>query len=143
MSNSVLCAVDLANGKDDAKTILVASRMAALEGSQLDVIAVVPDYGMSPVSTHFSKEHHDEMVEDSKVKLNELVSEAIGAEKNADVRHVVATGGAYDQVLKLASTTEPWLIVVGAHKSDVSDYLLGPNAARIVRHSNTSVYVVR
>ncbi len=143
MSNSVLCAVDLANGKDDAKTLLVAARLAALEGSQLDVIAVVPDYGMSPVGTYFSKEHHDEMVADAKARLNELVTETVGADENAKVRHIVATGSAYAEVLKLAEQTEPWIIVVGAHKSEVSDFLLGPNAARIVRHSKTSVYVVR
>lgn len=143
MSNSVLCAVDLANGKDDAGTIKVAARMAAAEGSQLDVIAVVPDYGMSPVGTYFSREHHDEAVADSQKALNALVTDVLGAEANEKVRHVVATGSAYVEVLRLAEQIEPWLIVVGAHKSEVSDFLLGPNAARIVRHSKTSVYVVR
>ena len=143
MSGSVLCAVDLANGADDADTIRVAADLAAQKGSQLDVIAVVPDYGMSPVGTYFNKEHHDEAVEASKQQLNDLVTEAIGADANESVRHVVATGRAYAEVLNLAEQTQPWLIVVGAHKSEVSDFLLGPNAARIVRHSKTSVYVVR
>ncbi|MEP3300223.1 MAG: universal stress protein, partial [Pseudoruegeria sp.] len=35
------------------------------------------------------------------------------------------------------------LIVIGAHRPDFKDYLLGPNAARVVRHSECSVYVVR
>jgi nucleotide-binding universal stress UspA family protein len=33
--------------------------------------------------------------------------------------------------------------VVGAHRQDLKDYLLGPNAARVVRHADCSVYVVR
>lgn len=143
MSNSVLCAVDLSNGEDDLKTIQTAARMAALEGSQLDVIAVMPPYGMPPVGAFFNKDHHDEMVAEGRKALDALITKALDAKRNDQVRHVIATGTAYDEVLKLAAATEPWLIVVGASKSEVSDYLLGPNAARIVRHSHTSVYVVR
>lgn len=143
MTTSVLCAVDISNGQDDLKTIKAAARMAALDEAQLDVIAVVPDYGMSTVGSFFSKDHHDKMVEEAKAHLNELVSAALDAEQNAKVRHVVATGRAYEEVLNLAAKSKASLIVVGASKADLADYLLGPNAARIVRHANCSVYVVR
>jgi nucleotide-binding universal stress UspA family protein len=43
----------------------------------------------------------------------------------------------------MAIEAKSTVIVVGAHKPDLSEYLLGPNAARIVRHSKCSVYVVR
>ena len=143
MTNPVLCAVDISNGQDDLKTIQAAARMAALDGAQLDVIAVVPDYGMSTVGSFFSKDHHDKMVREAKTHLNELVTLALDGEQNAKVRHVVATGRAYEEVLKLAKKSNPSLIVVGASKADFADYLLGPNAARIVRHASCSVYVVR
>jgi nucleotide-binding universal stress UspA family protein len=143
MTNSVLCAVDVSNGQDDLKTIKAAARMAALDGAQLDVIAVVPDYGMSPVGSFFSKDHHDKMVEEAKEHLNELVSAALDEAQNAKVRHIVATGRIYEEVLNLADKSNPSLIVVGASKADFADFLLGPNAARIVRHSKCSVYVVR
>ena len=143
MTNSVLCAVDISNGQDDFKTIQAAARMADLDGSQLDVIAVVPDYGMSTVGSFFSKDHHDKMVAEAKAHLNELVTSALDEAQNAKVRHVVATGRAYEEVLKLAKKSNPSLIVVGASKADFADYLLGPNAARIVRHASCSVYVVR
>ena len=35
------------------------------------------------------------------------------------------------------------LIVIGAHRPDLKDYLLGPHAARVVRHAECSVLVVR
>lgn len=82
-------------------------------------------------------------MEDAKSHLNELVVKALDASQNAKVRHVIATGRAYEEVLRLAKKTEASLIVVGAHKADLTDYLLGPNAARVVRHANCSVYVVR
>ncbi|MEP5762664.1 MAG: universal stress protein [Litoreibacter sp.] len=143
MTNSVLCAVDISNGVDDINIIQAAARMAALDDAQLDVIAVVPDYGMSSVGGFFNKDHHDKLVDEAKHLLNQLVTKALDDAQNAKVRHVVATGRAYEEVLKLAKKARSSLIVVGAHKTDLSDYLLGPNAARIVRHAKCSVYVVR
>jgi len=143
MSNSVLCAVDVSHGDEDVRTIQNAARLAALDGAQLDVIAVIPDYGMSSVAGFFDKDHHEKMVADAKVLLDEVVTKALDGDQNANVRHIVATGRAYEEILKLANTTKPALIVVGAHKPDLSDYLLGPNASRIVRHAKCSVYVVR
>ena len=143
MTNSVLCAVDVSSGDDDINVIQKAAQMAALDGAQLDVVAVVPDFGMSQVGAFFGKDHHDKMVSDAKEHLNALVVKALDSDQNAKVRHVIATGRAYEEVLNLAKKTGASLIVVGAHKADISDYLLGPNAARVVRHATCSVYVVR
>lgn len=143
MTRSVLCAVDISNGDDDIHVLQRAAQLAALDNAQLDVIAVVPDFGLSQVGTFFGKDHHDHMMTEAKTLLNALVTNALDADQNAKVRHVIATGRAYEQVLKLAQTTGASLIVVGAHKADLSDYLLGPNAARVVRHAKCSVYVVR
>jgi nucleotide-binding universal stress UspA family protein len=98
---------------------------------------------MSQVGSFFNKDHHDIMVAEAKDQLDKLVTRSVDASQNEKVRHVVGTGRAYEEVLNLAQKTEPSLIVVGAHKSDLTDYLLGPNAARIVRHATCSVYVVR
>jgi universal stress protein F len=143
MTNSILCAVDVSNGDDDLEIIKTAQKMADLEDAQLDIIAVVPDFGMSPVGGFFSKDHHDKMVVEAKAMLNKLVIKAVGEANNAKVRHVVATGKAYEEVLKLAEKTSPSLIVVGSHKAEKSHYMLGPNSARVVRHASCSVYVVR
>lgn len=143
MTKSVLCAVDVSNDDDDIATIQAAARLAKLDDAQLDVIAVIPDYGISQVGSFFNKDHHDEMIKEAKAALNATVTKALDAEQNKKVRHVVATGRVYEEVLKLAKKAKTDLIVVGAHDSALSDYLLGPNAARIVRHANCSVFVVR
>lgn len=143
MNPSVLCAVDVSNGDDDLNTIQTAARMARLDDAQLDVVAVVPDFGISQVGSFFNKDHHDTMVTQAREELNELVTKALDTAQNDKVRHVIATGRAYEEVLKLAEKTNAGLIVVGAHTSDLADYLLGPNAARVVRHAKCSVYVVR
>ena len=53
MTRSVLCAVDVSNGDDDIAVLQRAAQLAALDDAQLDVIAVVPDFGISQVGAFF------------------------------------------------------------------------------------------
>ncbi|MBU2994778.1 universal stress protein [Octadecabacter sp. 1_MG-2023] len=143
MIKTILCAVDINRPKDEAQVVKEAKKLADLDGAQLDVITVVPDFGANVVSAYF-KDHDVKSAQDGAAKLlNEMVADVIGAEANKDVRHLVAVGSVYEEVLKAAKLSKAGLIVIGAHRADFKDYLLGPNAARVVRHSNCSVYVVR
>lgn len=143
MSRPVLCAIDISNtGKDDA-VLKEAKRLADLDGAQLDVVTVIPDFGKSLVAGFFDQSHHDDAVASAKAALKEQITASLGADADAAVRHVVATGTAYEEILRVAKETGCGLIVIGAHKPDFADYLLGPNAARVVRHSSCSVHVVR
>ncbi len=143
MTGPVLCAVDISNPHRDDNVLKAAARLAALDDRQLVVITVVPDYGMSVVGSYFDQRHHDKAVDQARELLGEAVSGALGAEANESARHIVTTGRAYDEILRVAEAIEASLIVIGAHKPDFKDYLLGPNAARVVRHSTCSVFVVR
>ncbi|MXN64413.1 universal stress protein [Stappia sp. GBMRC 2046] len=139
----VLCAVDVSNKDRDIGVLKQAARLAANEGSRLDVVTVVPDFGMSIVGTFFGKDHLDMAMKEARKLLDDLVSTSLGPDANAQVRHIVVSGSAYEEILRIAEADNASLIVIGAHKPDFKDYLLGPNAARIVRHSNCSVLVVR
>ena len=55
----------------------------------------------------------------------------------------VTRGRIYDQILKVAKELGVDAIVVGAHRPDLTDYLLGSNAARVARHATQSVFVIR
>ncbi|MBE9476665.1 MAG: universal stress protein, partial [Proteobacteria bacterium] len=87
--------------------------------------------------------HQSQALAKTKAELDSLSEEALGPEINAKVRHLVVTGNAYEEILKVAAADGASLIVIGAHKPDFKDFLLGPNAARVVRHSTCSVFVVR
>lgn len=143
MTGPVLCAVDISNPHRDDVVLKTAARLAALEGAQLDIITVLPDYGMSVVGTFFEKSHHDKAIEEAKARLKTLAADVLGDDTDVKPRHIVATGQAYDEILRVANADKASLIVIGAHKPDFKDYLLGPNAARVVRHSSCSVHVVR
>lgn len=143
MSKTVLCAVDINRPADEANVVKQAKKLADMDGAQLDVITVVPDFGANVVSAYF-KDHDVKPAKDGAAKLlNAMIEGIVGAEANKDIRHIVAIGTVYEEVLKAAKLSKTDLIVIGAHRLDFKDYLLGPNAARVVRHSDCSVYVVR
>lgn len=143
MTGSVLCAVDISNGDVDSPVLKQAGRLAELHGAQLDVIAVLPDYGEGWVSSFFEPHHHEKAEAEALKQLKALCEAALGKTSNAKVRHVIATGTVYQEILNTAEKAGSDLIVVGAHKPDFKDYLMGPNAARVARHAGCSVYIVR
>lgn len=143
MTKSILCAVDISEVGADTDVLETAAKLAAVDGAQLDVITIVPDYGMSLVGSFFNEDQHQTAMNEAKRRLETMCETTLGPEANTKVRHVVSSGKVYEEVIKTAEHAGTDLIIVGANKSDLKDFLLGPNAARIVRHSNCSVYVVR
>ncbi len=143
MTKRILCAVDI-NGPDGETGILEqAAKLADLTGADIDVITVVPDFGASVVGAYM-QDHDVETAQDkAKKMLNDFCLKVVGEENNAKIRHLVAVGSVYAEVLKAAKLAGTDLIVIGANRPDLKDFLLGPNAARVVRHSECSVYVIR
>lgn len=142
MTKSVLCAVDISQDNDTA-VLITADKLARLDDARLDVVTVVPNFGMTLVGSYFDENFQKQAVADAKRALKTRVAQILGEDRNADIRHIVATGSVYEEILEAARQAESDLIVIGAHKPDLREFLIGPNAARVVRHSNCSVYVVR
>lgn len=143
MNQTILCAIDVNRPDEEQKVLEVAAKLAKLDDAQLDIITVVPDFGSTMVGAYFQDHHVATARDTAKDVLTATVEKALGSEVNVKVRHLVAVGSVYEEVLKAARKIGADLIVLGAHRPDLKDYLLGPNAARVVRHANASVYVVR
>jgi len=143
MIKTILCAVDITRPDEDARVVQMAKKLADMDGAQLDVITVVPDFGATVVGAYFQDHDIKSAQDGAATALNDMAEKAIGKEANTALRHIVSVGTVYEEVLKTAQLSKADLIVIGAHKPDFKDYLLGPNAARVVRHSECSVYVVR
>jgi len=143
MKQVILCAIDLTKEASEAKVLQEAGRLAAHDDAQLDVMNVLPDFGMSIVGSFFSEGRTQQAQDAARAALFDFCERTLGGAVNAKVRHVVATGSIYQEILIAAGAAESSLIVVGSHVPAMSDFLLGPNAARVVRHSKCSVLVVR
>ena len=60
-----------------------------------------------------------------------------------NVQQHLGQGGIYKEILHCAEETGADLIVMASHRPGYEDYLIGPNASRVVRHAKCSVVVVR
>ncbi len=141
MFDTILLTVDLNDLKGSERPAQAALRMAKAEGAELHVVNVVPDFGMSIVGSYFDKSHNKQILADAKKALEEWAGETF--KDFGPVTLHVDQGTIYDRVLRAAKQVDAKAIVVGAHKSQLQDYLIGPNASRIARHATQSVFVVR
>lgn len=141
MYRDILVTVDLGNPASDLKAVETAVDYARLFGARLHVMTVVPDYGMSIVGGFFPKEHEKEALDHANAALHAYTTKHVPAE--IPHRHIVGHGSVYREILRYAGVVEADLIVMTASSPGPEDYLIGPNAARVVRHARISVLVVR
>jgi nucleotide-binding universal stress UspA family protein len=141
MFSSILAPVDLAAKSGKRRALAVAADMAGRYGADLTVMTVIPDFGMSIVGSFFDEGFAQRAMDEAGAKLREFCADHVPA---GLTRHEhVAQGPIYDEILRAAREFGVDCIVMGSHRPELKDYLLGPNAARVVRHAPCSVMVVR
>ncbi|MCW8836740.1 MAG: universal stress protein [Rhodospirillales bacterium] len=141
MYKELLLCVDLQDEASMRKAMRICVEYARAFGSRLNVLTVVPEFGFALVEQYFPKGAEKKIIDDAKAALHAVVKEEVPGD--IKVRHIVAQGSVYDNILSMAEKEKADLIVVTAHRPGLKDYLLGPNAARVVRHAECSVLVVR
>ncbi|MDP6708327.1 MAG: universal stress protein [Alphaproteobacteria bacterium] len=141
MFKDILLCVDLAHESSWTKALPAAVDLCNHWGATLHVLNVVPDFGLSLVSQYFPEGYEQEVKQKALGDLRDFVKANLPA--GIKVQHIVGEGTVYDVILKTIEEISADLVVMSAHRADLKDYLLGPNAARVVRHANCSVMVVR
>ena len=141
MYKNILVAVDVNDEHSCKKAVAVAVECSRTFSARLSLLNVVPDFGMSIVSQYFPEDYAEKALEGAKKTLEAFSAKHVPA--GVKVQHVVAHGTIYEEILGTAKKLDVDLIVMASHRPELKDYLLGPNAARVVRHSNRSVLVVR
>jgi nucleotide-binding universal stress UspA family protein len=141
MYKEILIPIDLAAESSWGKALSTAVALCRTFEARLHVVNVVPDFGLAMVSQYFPEGHEQQMIENANKTLHALVKEHVPDE--IAVQCIVASGGIYHEILDAAKRTGADLIVMQAHRPELTDYLLGPNAAQVARHADCSVMVVR
>lgn len=141
MSKHILCAIDLTHQEDARALLAEAGRIAELDQATISVVTVLPDYGSSFVGSFFKEGTLKEAAEAARQSLHDLADKVLP--DAGTVQCIVEIGSAYEEILDAAKKCQADLIIVGAHKPDLSARIIGPNAARIVRHAEVSVLVLR
>lgn len=141
MFSSILLPIDLSAEPSWKKAAPVAVKMARDDGIPLHVVTVLPDFGMSVVGSYFKSGYEKTALHEIGEALSAWVDRNIP--DDVDVHPHVLHGRVYDEIITAAERLGVDAIVMGSHRPELSDYLLGPNAARVVRHAKQSVFVVR
>lgn len=139
MYKEILLAIDLEDENSWRKALPVAVEYAKTFGSRIHVISVVPEFGM--VREYFPENYEEKLKESVKTQLHQFTSGHIP--KEIQVQHIIAHGAIYQEIITAADKVNADLIIMASHRPGLGDYLLGPNASRVVRHSSKSVLVVR
>ncbi len=141
MYTSILLPIDTGHESSWEKAAPTAVNLARSEGAKIHVMTVIPDFGMSVVGSFFPSNFADDALKATAAELDKIVAGIIPPELLAGTHAV--SGTIYKRILVKTEELGCDVIVLASHRPEKADYLLGPNAARIVRHANCSVFVVR
>lgn len=139
MFKLILVPIDLSDPELYQRAVQVGADMARQSDCKIRLMTVISAVPPS-VSQYVPPEIHGQVVDEARTRLNLLATEiGLGDAASAIVRE----GAVYHEVLAEAEDAGADLIVMGSHRPAMATYLLGSNAARIVRHATCSVMVIR
>jgi universal stress protein G len=140
MFKRILVPVDLTDPEFAKPAVETAAGIARIFSATLRLIHVV---AATPVMlAQFVPADFDEQQMHSAQEALDIVAAETGLDAK-QVSTAVRQGGVYHEILEEAAWIDADLIVISSHQPAMKTYLLGSNAAHVVRHAKCSVLVVR
>jgi len=142
MINKILVPIDLRDEHSWQCTFPIAVREARANAAELIVMTVYEPLGSRIPDLPLADEHNRKARLQTEDTLQSLVTEQLPTDLSP--RMVVRESESiYKEILKTSRELPADLIIMAAHHPLLRDYLLGSNAAKVVRHADCSVFVVR
>ncbi len=140
MFKKILAAVDVDDNEKADRILRAAADIANIYTARLHVLSVIGAV-QAVVSQHLPEGYEKMAMQKTERDLTSLTT-------NVDLNQGKVTSSArfgdiYREILAQAEKSAVDLIIIGSNKPQATDFLLGTNAARVVRHSSCSVFVVR
>jgi universal stress protein F len=144
MSKKILVPIDISEMELTKQVIPHVEGYAKQTDAIIHFLAVIPDY------TYFASYGlgYASVVPDAREReaaametLSEIVAK-FSLPGDRVEKHVLS-GNPKDHILQLAEDIDADVIILASHRPSMSTYLLGSNAAAVVRHAKCSVLVVR
>jgi universal stress protein F len=136
MYSKIIVPVDMGQIEKGAK-ILAKAKLLLSEGGSIVLVNItdsLPGYLSIEVPADFVERNAAEALERLK---------ALDAESGTHAELVVKIGAPASEILAVAEEHNADLIIVASHRPNLSNYLLGATADRVVRHAKCSVLVDR
>ncbi len=137
----ILLPIELGEPSSWNKALPMAVDLARKYGAHLDVLTVIPDFGLPVVGSFFPPDFEKQARKKAEEELSAWLKENVPDDVEAEGH--VSVGTIYHKIIRAAQKLGSDLIIMASHRPKMQDYLLGPNAARVVRHAPVDVYIVR
>ncbi len=141
MYNNILFPVDLGHTKEAEKALKITIEEAQRSKARVTVMTVAPGFGMPLVASFFDQATVKNAMKEVARQLKSYIS--INFPDDIEIKAVVVEGNPAELILKQAKKSKCDLIVIQSHNSQIEHLLLGSCAAKVVRHSNCSVTVIK
>lgn len=140
MFSTIIVAVDLESEEAPDKLLEAASDIARTNNADVHLLHIIR--AAPPIVSQYLESGYEKLASKAvEERLDALAAGLdIGAGKTVTT---VRFGEIYQEILGFADKVSADLIILESHKPGIADYLLGSNAARVVRHAACSVFVLR
>jgi nucleotide-binding universal stress UspA family protein len=144
MFEKILVPLDLSSPGNYERALEVAKKQAQAHGARVQLLTVLPappppTFGYQ--TRYVPKDVLDKVRREAKAAVEKLGEELRPLAKEVDTN--IREGVPYHEILQEAEAWGADLIVMQSHRPQMKTYLLGSNAARVVRHAECSVMVIR
>ena len=141
MYKKILLSIDLNDEASWSASLQTAIDMSRTFGAVLHLVHVVAEVPEAVIKLYLPENNTDQLIQGFRDKMDAFCEQHIPDDCKA-ITHL-CRGSIYSGILETAKKVEADLIIIGSHRPTMGDFLLGPNAARVVRHADSSVLVVR
>ena len=141
MYESILFPVDMEHTVEAEKALKIAIAEAKRSKAKLTVMTVAPGFGMPIVASFFDEQAVKNALKEIARHLKQYIDDKIA--EDIETRAIVVEGNPAELILKQAQNDNIDLIVIASHNSQIENLLLGSCAAKVVRHANCTVTVVK
>lgn len=144
MNRTILVPIDVSDSDLTQRVVSHVESQARIDDAQVHFLTVVPSfpyYASLGLAQSGQLPSMDDLQREAISKLEEIVARFQIPDDRKQTH--IAEGSPKDKILELAKTLRADLIILASHRPDISTYLLGSNAAAVVRHAACSVLVVR
>ena len=141
MFKTIVVPVDLSD-KHSLKAILPFTMKSIRHfDAKVHFVYIIPDFGTKVIEDYLPKTWLKDQKTKHEKEFDKIIKQYIP--EDLDYNIYISRGAIYDEVIQYANDIKADLIVISAVRPQFKDYMLGPNASKIVRHAGISVLVLR
>ncbi|MBJ3817082.1 universal stress protein UspF [Shimwellia pseudoproteus] len=143
MTRKILVPIDVSETELTQKVITWVEAQSRIDDAEIHFLTVVPvlPYYMSLGQGMVDLPDIHQLKNRAEKKLTEIATQ-FSLPEDRKFTHCVE-GAPRDTILEMAKTLPADLVIISSHRPDITTYLLGSNAAAVVRHAECPVLVIR